>query len=721
MNKTITKFVTRAAMGASALALMTGTAWAQSCQSPTPVWADEFDGNSLDTSRWEAQIGDGCDQSLCGWGNSELQFYKAENATVSNGTLKITAKRERNRGSRYTSARLRTANMTNGGQWTNGRFEARIKIPDGQGMWPAFWMLPTDPDVGWPVSGEIDIMESTGAHPESVFGTLHFGEPYPNNQQTGQAIRKMPDTWADDFHVYAVEWTPFEMKWYVDDILYSTKTPADMSDSAFWTFENYQYHFLLNVAVGGTLGGDVDDSALPQVMEVDYVRVYDFGQPALSGPHITAPNDAATYSVVSENGTNSTYSWNASTGESGNGSDFTVNWGDTSGTVTTTVNNSCGSFDLSMDVHVLPVTVKESVLDDYEGGGSLTYTGMDGTLSSPVSNPDPDAVNNSGSVGEYVRNSSAQYDVIAGDTTVIPDASVFLTGDKVFYMDVYTAAPVGTEILVQLEDNSTSTPTNYPAGRHSKYVAYTEVQNGWQRLRFDFQERIDGATADNDVSSVLVLIDPNSFNGDTYYLDNFDIYGPDTGGPVNSAPSAAFSDICTDLNCDFTDGSSDSDGSVVSWSWDFGDGNSSSGQNPSHSYSSAGTYSVSLTVTDDDGATDTVSGDVTVTDGNSGGDPVSISVSSVETGTQGAGKGQKIGTATVTITDDLGNPVSGASVSGDFSGTWNESASGTTGSDGTVSFQTSSPSGGKVNVSFCVSSLSGALPHDTASSTGLCQ
>ena len=616
--------------------LSASPALAQSCQSPTPIWADEFDGNSLDTSRWEPQTGDGCDQSLCGWGNQELQFYKAENATVSNGKLKITAKRERNRGSRYTSARLRTANMTNGGQWKNGRFEARIKIPDGGGMWPAFWMLPTDPNVGWPESGEIDIMESTGHHPESVFGTIHYGDPYPNNQFSGNSIRKMPDTWADDFHVYALEWTPNEMRWYVDDILYSTKTPADMSDPAFWTFENYQYHFILNLAVGGTLGGEVDNGALPQVMEVDYVRVYDFGQPALSGPNIVPPNASAEYSVVSEIGSNSSYSWTAPTGETGSASNFTVNWSDTGGSVTTSVSNSCGTHDLSMDVHVLPVVVKESVLDDHEGNGSLTYTSVDGALTSPVSNPAPDSVNDSGSVGEYIRNASAQYDVLAGNTSAVPDASVFLNGTKVFYLDVYTAAPVGTEILVQLEDNSVATSSNYPNGRHSKYAAYTTAENAWQRLRFDLQERIDGATSDTAVTSVLLLIDPNSNNGDTYYLDNFDIYGPDDGG------------------------------------------------------------------------------------NNGGGDPVSISIASVETGTQGAGKGSKYGTATVTVTDNLGNPVDGANISGSFSGTWSDSVSGTTGSNGAVTFVTQSTAGGKVNVNFCVSSLSGSLPHDETGSTGLC-
>lgn len=510
---------------------------AQTCQNPVPVWSDEFDGVLLDTTKWQALIGDGCDIGLCGWGNSELQYYTADNATVSGGTLKITARRESRGGRSYTSARLRTANMPNSGEWTHGRFEARIRIPDGAGMWPAFWMLPTDPDVGWPMSGEIDIMESTGHHPESVFGTLHYGNPWPNNQYTGNEIRKMPYTWADDFHVYALEWTPQEMNWYVDDILYSTKTPQDLGNPAFWTFENYQYHFLLNVAVGGTLGGAVDDTRLPQVMEVDYVRVYDFGQPALTGPHIAQPDSPASYRVVGEKGSLGSYNWRAPTGETGTGPDFTVNWGRGGGRITTTVTNSCGTRDLAMDVHVLPALVRDTVLEDFNGGGSLTYTGMTGALTSPVANPAPDGVNDSAQVAEYIRDAGSQYDVIAADTSVVSDASLLEDGTKAFFLDVHTNAPVGTEILVQLENNAVATPGNYPAGRHSKYVAFTTAQNRWQRLRFDLQERIDGATGDASVTSVVLLLAPNSFTGHTYYLDNFDIFAPgEARPPIPSRP-----------------------------------------------------------------------------------------------------------------------------------------------------------------------------------------
>jgi beta-glucanase (GH16 family) len=616
----------------SGLLLFSPSAFAQSCQNPTPVWADEFDGNSLDTSKWDIMIGDGCSYGICGWGNSELQSYKAENLSVSNGTLTITAKKERVKGSKYTSGRIRTANVPNGGEWTNGRFEARIKLPNGNGMWPAFWMLPTDPAVGWPESGEIDIMESTGQADMIASGTLHYGQPWPDNEFSGGRIIKQPDAWSADFHEYAIEWEANEIRWYVDDILYSTKTPSDLSNPAFWTFENYQYHFLLNLAVGGTLGGEVDESTLPQTMEVDYVRVYDFGQPSLSGEHIVEPGSSSTYNVIDEAGTGSSYAWTSPTGETSNSNSLTVNWGSTGGQVTSAVNNSCGSSNVSMDVYVRPELSQKALLDDFESNRNLSYDSWTGSFNQSASNPGSDSINSSTVVAQYVRDAGSEYDVIAASSGAVPDGAPFISADKAFYLDVHTGAPIGTEILVQLENSATATPTNYPTGRHSKYVAFTNVQNSWQRLKFKLEDRIDGSTSDTDVNSIILLIDPASFNADTYHLDNFDIQ-----------------EI-----------------------------------------------------------------------GTTGGTPVSMSVSSVSTGTQSAGKGKKYGKATVIVLDDLGSPVNGALVGGTFSGTFSETASALTDASGVAELLTSTTASGSVSVNFCVDSVSGSLTFDTASSSGLC-
>lgn len=608
---------------------------AQQCQSPVPVWADEFEGSAIDTTKWDVMIGDGCNYGICGWGNNELQSYQADNLTVANGLLTITAKKQRVQAKNYTSGRIRTANMPNGGQWTTGRFEARIKIPNGTGLWPAFWMLPTDPVVGWPMSGEIDIMEATGQADMFAFGTIHYGQPWPDNEWSSNRILKQPDAWSNGFHEYAVEWEAGEMRWYVDDVLYSVKTPADLADPAYWTFEDFQYHFLLNVAVGGNLGGVVDDSMLPQTMQVDYVRAYDFSQPSLTGEHIVEPNTSHSYNVIDEAGTGSSYNWTAPTGDISSTSGLTVNWGTSGGTINVAVTNSCGTSNLALDVYVLPELSTETVLDDFESNTALVYQSWTGAFNQSFANPAPDSINNSSIVAQYIRSSADQYDVIATSTSVITDVAPFISGDKSFYLDVYTAAPVGTSILVQLENSSVATPTNFPSGRHSSYIAHIQVQNAWQRLKFQLEDRIDGGTSNTQVDSVIVLIDPNTVNGDTYYLDNFEIYA--AGGTSN--PGTA----------------------------------------------------------------------------------TSISVDTITTGTQSAGKGKKYGTATVVVKDDLGNPVIGASVSGNFSGSWTEAGSGVTDANGSVMFVTSTALGGGVSVNFCVTSLSGSLPHDTNNSAGLCQ
>ncbi|MEX2498290.1 MAG: family 16 glycosylhydrolase [Wenzhouxiangellaceae bacterium] len=692
-----------------ALGLFAGAAVAQSCQNL--VWSDEFDGTQVDLNNWEFQVGDGCAEGICGWGNNELQYYRAENATVDNGVLKITAKRERVRANAYTSARMRTANMPGSGEWTNGRFEARIKLPEGQGLWPAFWMLPTDPDVGWPTSGEIDIVESTGKASMLAFGTIHFGDPWPDNSFTGNHILTQPGKWSDGFHIYAIEWTPFEIRWYLDDILYSVKTPADMADPGFWTFENYQYHFLLNVAVGGTLGGAVDDSIFPVNMEVDYVRVYDSGQPSMDGPNIVAPTEVASYTVIDENGSNSTYAWSLPPGAtllSGQGTstaqvDFT---GASSGIVAVTVDNSCGTHPLEVAVFVEPDHGVETVLDNFDGTSNMFYTFFDGTADF------------SGGQLTYTRNSASLFDVIAADTAAIPDAAPFVIGDKAFVMDFNNTDPalIGKKVLVQLENSTVATPDNFPSGRHSSYEAFIEHANGWQTLRFRLSDRIDGETGDADVNSIIFLIDPNAFTGDTYVIDNIGILGADDSGVSPLAASLGFA--CTDLDCSF-DGSG-STGNIVSYAWDFGDGAGATGATANHTYAAAGDYTVTLTVTDDTGATAVDSAAVSVTSGG-GGEATSVIVSEVVTGTQNVGQGAKLGTATVTLLNNLGEPVANATVTGEFSGTWNETQSAATDAQGVAVLTTSSTAKGSVTVNFCVGSVTDTLlTLDTTSSTGLC-
>jgi beta-glucanase (GH16 family) len=510
----------RAALLTLALAT-TGPATAQTCPANQPIFADEFSGTALDLAKWEVMIGDGCSYGLCGWGNNELQSYQAANATVGGGLLTITAKKERIGSKSYTSARLRTLNL--GGQWQHGRFEARIKTVTGKGLWPAFWMLPNT-SVAWPMSGEIDIQESTGQRAMFNYGTMHYGPSYSARQQLSTPVYTQPGTLAEGFHVYAVEWTPNKISWFIDNVLYATRTPADMANPADWTFENYAYYLILNLAVGGNLGGTVDAAALPQSLQVDYVRVYGTPQPSFTGQRIAQPNAAATYTLVNPAGSGASYTWNSPTGQTSNSNSLTVNWGTSGGPVAVTVSDSCGTYTRSVDVKVAPVLSPAVTLDDYESNRTLTYKTVSGTLVQSSANPAPNAVNGSAVVARYVRNATQLYDVLTAGTTAIPDASSWLKGTRAFYMDVYTDAPLGTTILVQLENGSVATASNYPAGRHSKYAATTTVRNAWQRLKFLLEDRIDDATADSVVNQFVLLAAPNTLTGHTYYLDNLSVH-----------------------------------------------------------------------------------------------------------------------------------------------------------------------------------------------------
>ncbi len=237
------------------------------------VWRDEFDGSQLDLTRWEPEIGRGPNND--GWGNLELQYYtsRPENIQVSQGTLKIIARRETYQSALYTSARLRTRNK---GDWKYGRFEFRARLPQGKGIWPAFWMLPTDNVYGgWAASGEIDIMELVGHESHRVHGTLHYGGAWPNNESAGMSYALRQGKFADDFHVFALEWEDGEMRWYVDGVMYLRQTWWRTAGHPFPAPFDQRFHILVNLAVGGRWPGSPDATTVfPQILEVDYVRVY---------------------------------------------------------------------------------------------------------------------------------------------------------------------------------------------------------------------------------------------------------------------------------------------------------------------------------------------------------------------------------------------------------------------------------------------------------------
>ncbi len=255
--------------------LMSGQGLAQSPASTFNklVWSDDFDGTTLNYSKWE------CEVNAFGGGNGELQIYtdRPDNVRVENGNLVLEARRDNaaiaGTVREYSAGRVRSKHR---GDWKYGRIEVRAKMPQGSGVWPAIWMLPTDERYGgWARSGEIDILEMKGQEPNLAYGTLHYGAAWPKNQHSGETYRLPTGTFADDFHSFAIEWTEGKITWLIDGKPYQTQTKWSTDAAEFPAPFNERFHLILNVAVGGGFVGNPDGTAkFPQSMLVDYVRVY---------------------------------------------------------------------------------------------------------------------------------------------------------------------------------------------------------------------------------------------------------------------------------------------------------------------------------------------------------------------------------------------------------------------------------------------------------------
>lgn len=498
-------------------------------QCPKLIWADEFDGTALDLTKWSYQTGDGCDINLCQWGNNELQWYSQDNVQVTNGTLKIIAKQQTVQNRSYTSGRIRTINK---GDIKFGRIEARMKMPIGRGIWPALWLLPTENVYGvWPQSGEIDMMEYLGHEPASVQGTIHYGNVWPNNLYSGKTFTMSEGDFTEKFHDFALEWTENDIKWFVDGYLYSTKTKSDLG-SFRWPFDQ-KFHFLINMAVGGTLPGNPNSSTVfPQTFEVDYVRVYDLtGAPYLSGKQkVEFMEKSSAYSLVNVP-TGSTIKWTVPAGAtivSGNDTkDILVNWGTIGGKITATITNNCGESKFELAVNVEASFKTSIILENFDTEGKITQASATGTFTDNTATPSPNAVNSSALCGKYVRNSSQQYDVLFYNVADVTNGADFTSGEKRFYIDLNTNAPIGTTLLLQLE-NKNLAQGSYPAGRHSRFTATTTKQNEWERLVFQFTDRPDANLSNSSINQMVMLFASNTFTGHTYYFDNFEIYAKST-------------------------------------------------------------------------------------------------------------------------------------------------------------------------------------------------
>lgn len=237
------------------------------------VWSDEFNGKSLDYSKWGVEV------NAFGGGNSEMQLYsdRPKNLRVENGHLVLEAHKDKPDVSgtvrEYSSSRVRTKHR---GDWKYGRIEVRAKLPVGQGIWPAIWMLPTEDKYGgWASSGEIDIMEYRGQNTKEVLGTLHYGGAWPKNTSSGSSKILKTGSFSADFHTYTIDWTEGKIVWSIDGKPFQTQTKWHSSNAKFPAPFDQKFHLLLNLAVGGHFVGAPNASTkFPQQFLIDYVRVY---------------------------------------------------------------------------------------------------------------------------------------------------------------------------------------------------------------------------------------------------------------------------------------------------------------------------------------------------------------------------------------------------------------------------------------------------------------
>lgn len=330
---------------------------AQSCYEL--VWNDEFNYNGLpDSSLWSFEEGGN------GWGNNELQYYtskRIENAHVENGYLTIEARKENYNGREYTSARLIT--YPNNYSWKYGKIEARIKLPYGQGIWPAFWALGDGIFEGtsWPACGEIDIMELVGGgegYDDVVHGTMHYSDINNNHASYGDYYQLPEGIFADNFHVFSIEWTQTQLTWFVDGIQYHT---ASLTPS-YLTELHKDFFLLLNIAVGGDWPGSPNSSTVfPQKMIVDYVRVYQLNnQPEITGDTIInkAQKNIKYKTVESEE---FTYNWSVPVGTTitkGQGTNsIYVTWDCEPGDVTCHLITNCNTYDLTLPVKTQQIEI----------------------------------------------------------------------------------------------------------------------------------------------------------------------------------------------------------------------------------------------------------------------------------------------------------------------------------------------------------------------------
>ncbi|MBN1481230.1 glycosyl hydrolase family protein [candidate division KSB1 bacterium] len=595
------------------------------------VWSDEFDGPDIDLTKWEHEV------NGLGGGNNELQYYtdRLENSFIENGCLVIQALEETFTGPdgtrEYTSARLRTLNK---GDFLYGRFEARIKLPSGQGMWPAFWMLPTDWVYGgWAASGEIDVMEAINI-PKSVYSTIHYGGAWPDNVSSGCTYTEghgpKATDFSKDFHIYSMEWEPGIMRWYVDGNLFCTKTDWWSSAAPFPAPFNQRFYILLNLAVGGDWPGAPDASTVfPQHYIIDYVRVYQIANDPPSVT-ITNPQDGASLPV----------------------GDILIEAtaSDPDGSITSVAFYQNGNY------------LGEDTTEPY----SYTWNGTtDGCYTLRAIAADDGGYSAEDEIDITVGIGCPQTPFYGTPMSVpgtieAEDFDLGRAGEAYYDTDAGNAGGAyRTNVDVDIE----------ACGEGGYNI-------GWINPDEWLEYTVNVSAAENYTIEVRAA---SLTSGGTFHIE-FD--GVDVTGPV-SVPATGDWQAWTTVQ-------------ISNVSLD-------AGEQVMRFYSESDGYNLNFIKIIEPGGVAT-----------------SMHVSSIIEGTQRGGPGRVYGTATVTIVDNLGAPVTDATVSGTFSGDFNESVSGVTDGSGLVMLMTSIDARKPV-FSFCVDDVThNLLVYNSAANVITC-
>ena len=504
--------------------LLLGRAFGAQAQCEKLVWQDEFDGPTIDPTKWEREVkGDGQ-----GTGQLDYATDRPQNAYIEDGKLVLKLIKEDYGGLHYTSARLRTYKKLD---TQYGRIEAKVKGVYSQGNGFAFWMLGSDYEtVTWPKCGEVDIFENTGRLPGHNIGTAHFAGP-DGRDASSQGSYDLPagQRWADDFHVTGIEWSPTYIKWYIDGHVYHT---LDLTNpiNGYRPF-NRPFFVLLSIGEGGSYSGPPDATTVtPMTATIDYVRVYkgDYSTYVSGDDRVYRGEQGKPYAVNTvDDGTNK-YAWTVPAGATivagqGTGT-ISVDWGANSagGPVSVQVSSGCNSAPKSYALNVTTEApfVADKVFENFESPPAFTYTTITGTLSKGVANPLVNSVNPSPKVGKYLRNAGSLYDVIGMQHVDASPAGDFVIGQRRILLDVYTDAAPGTRVSLNFENSKAANAGNYPTGRYANFDAVTTKQNQWETLEFAYTGLPDAGTGASNVDQWILLFAPVTNTGNVFYYDN---------------------------------------------------------------------------------------------------------------------------------------------------------------------------------------------------------